>query len=107
METYVSERNISLVYSGPRPQYPIITVENYLKWYDVYLVHPSGEVSKIDLYLVERRLGGETVWADHVPNPKAINETARFFGWDIDPISYELIVGRWVTTILHQFEAEV
>jgi len=44
---YFSNRNLPLIYYGEPSEKPVITVENYLKWYDLYLVLPTGSVERI------------------------------------------------------------
>ena len=41
---YLSERGHTLVYWSPPSEVPVLTVENYVKWYGLYLVHPDGRV---------------------------------------------------------------
>jgi hypothetical protein len=92
--TYLSDRSIPLVFNGEMHEsHPaVVTVENYLKWYSLFLVKPDGSVEKI-------AYDGSIQWADHVPNPSDIETYAEKNGYDIDREAMDMIVGRWVTEI--------
>ena len=99
---YVSDRGFPLVCSIAG-QYPILTVELYIKWYKLYLIQPIGRVSEVRFDEIESFLGREWEWAhdgsiqgDHVVNPKAVEQYAKQKGYTLDPLAYELLVGRWV-----------
>ena len=81
---------------------PILTVENYPKWYGLYLVCPNGSVEEIDFGvlcpLAEEK--GANPYVDHVPNAQLIPELAESRGWILDPCSYEMMVGRWEAEIV-------
>lgn len=72
---------------------PLLTVENYCKWYTVWLVHPDGRVEEVDMYAFKCE---GTVWSDHVPHPKSCIEVANQLGVEWDDESFELIVGRYM-----------
>lgn len=71
--TYLSDRQIPLVYNERPQDKPVLTVENYCKWYNLYLVMPNGEVEKLDddkiYHLIENAC--DTFWSDHCINPEA------------------------------------
>ena len=84
-QLHLSDRGIPLIYVGPIPSdYGILTVENYSKWYAVYVVNLDGTVVPIDVDL----------WGHLVP----IEDIAKLVErtgcrWDIS--SLEIIIGRW------------
>jgi hypothetical protein len=89
---YMSERGHPLVYHGSPGKVPILTVENYLKWYSLYLVNPDGSVEPVDF--------PEDGYCDHVPYPAAVEEMAADRGWVGCYESLEMIVGRYVLEFL-------
>jgi hypothetical protein len=88
-KTYLSDRNIPLVFNGEASTFPgIITIENYLKWYNLYIVRPDGSVEKL-------QSDNTIAWRDHVPCPSDIVAFADRRHLDIDQQSMEMIVGRY------------
>lgn len=92
-----SPRDLPLVLSQPDPMGPLLTVENYCKWYDIYIVFPDGRIEKVpyDLFW----LGPGTGWNDHVPNPKACQAVAKELNAEWDGCSLEMIVGRYMLQV--------
>ena len=99
---YWSRRPAPLVFTGDEGagegrDVPVLTVENFAKWYGLYLVHPDGRVEEIDFGVLEdaaRKLG-VSPYVDHVPRPEVVEATASARGWILDEASREVIVGRW------------
>jgi len=90
---YVSPlRSIPLVYTQPPSDVPVLTVENYVKWYTLFLVHPTGRVEQIP-FPEESPVG--SAYCDHVPNPLACQKLAADNGWVWDENSLDMIWGRW------------
>lgn len=99
---YVSERGFALVQSMP-VALPTLTVELYIKWYKLYLIQPLWRVTEVSFDEIESALGSTWDWVnegsiqgDHVVNPKAVEKYAEQKGYTLDPLAYELLVGRWV-----------
>jgi len=90
---YLSERGHTLVYWSPPSEVPVLTVENYVKWYGLYLVHPDGRVEW--LAFPEWGPDGRSGFVDHVPNPVACQQLAAKRGWVWDENSLDMIWGRW------------
>lgn len=85
---YFSHRDLPLVYTGPPPvagsmTRGIATIENYIKWYHVYVVMPNGEVNKLDVELWDHLVPPNTVFA------------VEDIGYMWDEVSLEVIIGRW------------
>ena len=99
--TWNSTRRIPIVYCGPAPAVPILTVENYPKWYGFCLVHPDGTVEEIDFGVLcpfaEEK--GSNPYVDHVPNAELVPALAESRGSILDPCSYEMMIGRWESEI--------
>ncbi len=94
---YLSDREIPLVYNGEPPPKgkKILTVENYMKWYDVYVIDSNGEAFKFDApgNLIE-------LW-DHIPVPgqlEALEDTKDTDGdvLLIDSEAMDMITGRFL-----------
>ncbi len=77
---------------------PTITVDASEKWYRLFAMLPDGTVREIDFCteLDEPRFcGDESAYCDHVPNPVAVQRYALTYGYEIDPLAFEIMVGRW------------
>jgi hypothetical protein len=94
----LSDRNIPLVYQFNKSiSEPVLTVENYPKWYNLYLVNPDRSVIKVEFdALQDFTPKNESSYEDHVPNPHAVTKYAVKLGYDLDEQSYEMMVGRWI-----------
>ncbi len=92
--THFSTRGHPLVYTGPLPEPgrpSILTIENYCKWYELWLVTPSG-VEKV-------AYDGTITWFDHVPSPAHVQEFAEQHGYEMDLEAIEFIAGRFVLEV--------
>lgn len=107
MEFY-SDRDIPLIYpsTAPLPSCPIVTVEMYSKWYDVYVIEVDGFVVKVDHLKYARKWGeairdtydkGLSFLGDHVWHPYGIQAFADLIGGEVQDEALEMLVGRWVT----------
>lgn len=98
-------RHGNLLVAQKRVVVPTLTVENDSKWYEIYLIEPLDRARPYlyEEYLeVAERFPG-TVWGDHVINPDFVQFLAEEKGFHIDAVSYEVIVGRWVTEHLGKY----
>lgn len=95
-KTYLSARNIPLVFIEAKSTFPILTVENYCKWYDVYLVQPDGKVE-----VVRDPEFAVNAWSDHVPRIKECLELADRLGAIWCENSLDMIVGRYQREIVN------
>lgn len=80
-----------------------LTVENYCKWYCLYLVSNSGAVSRVEFSELPD-VEGETTVGDHVVNPRAVMFYAEARGLDLDDCSLEIIIGRWHLEHLNSYD---
>jgi hypothetical protein len=92
----VSARDIGLVLQEPSSR-PTVTVENYCKWYALYVLHPNGLVSEVDFGQLEAHSPGVSAYLDHAPNPAAVVRWAMANSIEVDVDSLELMIARWVT----------
>ncbi len=70
---------------------PILTVENYCKWYALWLITPDDHVSQVPF--------PEDGYCDHVPFPAAVQKLADRNGWLVDDQSMEMMVGRYMLEV--------
>ena len=95
---FVSERGAELFCDGVADR-PVITVENYLKWYDLYVIHPEGRVEVLEDHLSAEddfiSEYGESAYGDHVFNPRFVLFLARRNGMDVSSGALEALIGRW------------
>jgi len=98
---YFSKRNIPLLYIGKPVDKPIITLENYTKWYNVYAVMPDGSVSVVDAAdVIEvasqyRSKENPGLLIDHLYHPLLLEKLAEKLGMELDERAQEVAAGRW------------
>ncbi len=98
---YRSDRGLPLVYQGKQGSLhaTTLTVESYIKWYDIYTVNLAGQVARLPPNCrreFEKAHPGHVAWSDHLP-------THDFCLWlltaydhlEWDEPSLEMIFGRW------------
>ncbi len=101
MQTFWSKRGIMLTYhlrDGGLPQdRPVLTVENYCKWYYLHLVHPDGHVTEVGYDEVEQHTAESegSAYVDHVPNPAGVERLCEARCWVLHEQSHEMMIGRW------------
>ena len=103
MRTYLSRRGIPLVYAGDPARVPVLTVENYSKWYGLCLVMPDGSVLEVSFGELQDLADAARVspFVDHVPNATLVPALAEVRGWSLDSCSYEMMVGRWECEVVN------
>lgn len=88
---------------------PVLTVELYTKWYELYLLakRPVGQGNDhgtwLSLYAVsfehldqnDVRPPGVSAYLDHAPNPQCVRIFTRQNDFHLDELAEELIIGRW------------
>lgn len=100
--TYLSPNGKPLVFVGEPRSNPTLTIENYEKWYALYLVMPDGTVEEVDggeFTEVVQKKGPMTAWYDHVPSPVACDRYAVAKGYAWCWQSLEMIIGRYAREI--------
>lgn len=75
----------------------ILTVENYEKWYCLYILRSDGTVEPVPVEAVMKQIDRGFLWIDHNFSPELVRAVAEDLGLEITPVAYEVIVGRWVT----------
>lgn len=84
-----------LIRSVSSDKYPVLTVEQYIKWYNLWVVHPGGEVTAVDFPYDLDLPDNECVVGDHCVNPRAFVLLANANEWYVDPVALEVVIGRW------------
>ena len=86
-----------LICTTPK-DYPIITAENYEKWYSLFILHPDVSVTPVppgdimDMCDIFRR----SFWVDHAFHPTLLLALAHYYGGSADIVTLETAAGRWV-----------
>lgn len=97
--TYLSPRGIPLLYIDKPLDKPVITLENYTKWYNIYLVMPDGSVVEKSVADVDEnhRFLKQHYWVDHLVHPSALHALADQLGGYTEERSLEVSMARWIT----------
>lgn len=100
---YVSERDILLFCQEPNTYgKPTVTMEDYMKWYGVHILHSDGRVESVSpdlLSEIDDKLGGGLM-GDHNYHPHLLRGIAKHIGGVVDYRAEEAVTGRWVNEIL-------
>lgn len=95
IEVLCSERDHPLMYQRVL-DVPVITVENYEKWYSIYLIQPTGEIEEVPVKVIEEVMGDNCWWIDHRWHPKLLLALAKHYGGEVPDTTIEVVAGRWV-----------
>lgn len=99
-KVYVSDRGIPLLCQTPSSfGKPIVTMENYEKWYGLQILYPNGRVDNADPGMLDdicTRVG-HYLMGDHNYHPRLLNELAKQLGGEADWRAVEMTGGRWVS----------
>jgi hypothetical protein len=103
---YFSERGFPLItqfiYDYDENLKGMLTVENYDKWYRIYMISSEGEVNPINYEdIVESSLG--LTWVDHAISPESFHLTAKKLGLDYDDRTFAMVCERFVTDYLEDW----
>ena len=105
-QTYFSEHGIPLVYEQVGHTTEILTVENYIKWYSIYLIRTNGVVHRVDESNFNQSFEG-TAWNDHAPTPAYCEWLAGQLGAKWDSCSLDMVVGRWLSDTFELTATEI
>jgi hypothetical protein len=104
---YYSSRGLQLLWIQSPGDIPIITVEHYLKWYNLQLIMPDGGVIPIPFpgeEFIRDTDECQTAIGDHVVNPIVVRRFAEKMGYHLDDQAFEMIVGRWEIEFRGKYE---
>ncbi len=95
---YVSDRNKPLLHQETYDK-PVLTAENYEKWYDLFVIFPNGDVESLsDLGITTFDVavdGVGTPRIDHNYHPLLLEQLAKDNNWYLDISTLEMAAGRW------------
>lgn len=99
---YLSERGFPLLYIGEPLSVPVITLENYTKWYSIYRIEPDGTVNKIPPEVIDEVMARheDAFYVDHNPHPRLLFRLSVMLGADLDERAEEVATGRWIQEVL-------
>ena len=94
---YCSDRGIPLICQQVY-NIPVITLENYCKWYNIYVIMPDGNVSKVDMDLIQciQDKSPIHIMDTHIWHPIMLEKIASHLQGYVDDVSLECCYGRWM-----------
>lgn len=102
-----SDRQIPLIYQDNNRSIPVVTLENYCKWYWIFIVFPNGYVTRAEyntLSALEDKYG-KPLMGDHIFHPKLLELLAEHLEGVVDEVTLETALGRWMLEY-HEKELE-
>mgnify|MGYP001567987992 CR=1 FL=1 len=108
-QLHFSERGIPLVNcSGSRTR-PVITVENYCKWYGLYLIHVDGRVESIDSEIMDEIYAKDPVAirGDHNFHPRLLYRLEEHLKASLCSQSLQMVIGRFMLELDFGYDAAI
>lgn len=101
--TYKSDRGMALLYVGEPLDLPVITLENYIKWYNIFMVMPDGTVQTVPIEMVQKALDESrtALQIDHNFHPELLDRLGELLNAEVDERATEVATGRWVLEYNH------
>jgi hypothetical protein len=99
--TYVSPRGIPLL-TQQVSSFPIVTLEDYVKWYGADILWPDGRVENVnvDWYCeIVREYPKYPLMGDHNYHPFLLEKIAERIGGQVCWKAREMATGRWINEI--------
>lgn len=93
----VSDRGIPLLCQEIQT-WPLIVLEDWNKWYSVFVLFPDGRVEKVGVDVIEE-IEDTILYQDHNFHPKLLALLGKHYGAEVDWKSDEMATGRWVHEI--------
>lgn len=101
----LSHQGIPLLYRSGY-SVPVVTVENTTKWYQIFIVYPSGTVKVFaegactlwdlaERQFLEKFGVRKSHRGDHCWHPAFVEMLAELLCGEVDPIAREILIGRW------------
>lgn len=93
-----SPRGIPLICQDNSSDKVIITLENYLKWYDIYVVYPDNSIITVPGNVIDDICAKSsiTLISDHCFRPYLLELVAEYYQGEVDSVSLEVAAGRWM-----------
>lgn len=102
---FVSGRGFTLLQQEPC-LIPVITLELYEKWYNVFVLHPDGTVLEVPPHLVMKANGSDCLWIGHEYHPELLQRLAEIYCGCTHAAALEMTAGRWIMSGHGNVEAE-
>jgi len=104
--TYISKRGIPLItqnidevgYLENGDIQPILTMENYDKWYEMYIIHPDGQIQSF--VHSENKETTPHTWYNHAVYPAYFHLSAKRLGCTYDSRTFATVCERFVDDVL-------
>jgi hypothetical protein len=97
IRVYHSNRGFPLLYMGLPLEVPVVTMENYTKWYRIYMVMPDGSVEDVSALIDEVMAQyPDAMMSDHCYHPRLLYRLAEMNKACVDERAIEVAAGRWV-----------
>lgn len=95
---YMTPNNHMLLWNRLPLECPVVTLENYEKWYEIFIVTPNGQVEAVPVETIRAVMDKyhDTHWVDHCYHPRLLYRLAKHLGGCVDPIAVEVAIGRWL-----------
>lgn len=94
---YYSDRGMPLLYMGAPLEVPVLTLENYTKWYRIFMVMPDGSVTDISDQVNEALSKySDAQIRDHSYHPRLLYRLAEMNKGCVDERAIEVAAGRWI-----------
>jgi hypothetical protein len=95
---YTTERGHHLLFMGQPLDKPVLTLENYGKWYEMHVIQPDGTVAAVDVKVLSETMDiySDALWIDHLFSPRLIYRVAQQMDYYVDERALEVALGRWV-----------
>lgn len=86
-----------------------VAVSYMTKWYGLILHDDSGYSRTVPFPDDPRDADpqGGAAFVDHTPNPRVVARWASRMGYKIDPLAWELMIGRWETEQTDRYDDEL
>ena len=93
-----STRGIPLICQDTDSDKVVITLENYLKWYEIYAVYPDNSVVTVPGNVIDDICAKSsiTLVSDHCFHPYLLKLVAEYYRGEVDSVSLEVAAGRWL-----------
>lgn len=99
---YITERGNPLIPTKPSSNgKALVCLENYGKWYDVFLLNSDGSVESVPTSLVTQisSILFRPTHVDHCYHPELLVAIATYLKAEWCEISYQLAFGRWLSEV--------
>jgi hypothetical protein len=95
---HLSSRGFPLLYVAQALDKPVLTLENYTKWYTPMLLQPDGTVVEVEGKILSEvhDKHSDAMWIDHRFSTRFLYRLAQHLDAYIDERAIEVALGRWI-----------